>query len=149
LPSSVSIAEPRRVLPTASRKPKGYTHQLVETVLPTRDLADHPGLEHLAELPEVSLIEQVQGGGIGGPAPEVQAERLVQSLSVPPGKGLEIPGTPAAAQDPEHRHQQQKPLRVADPTAVATVRDGLEEADQIIRCGLSGCGRVVFGHWGH
>ena len=92
---------------------------------------------HLAELPEVSLIEQVQEGGIGGPAPGVQAERLVQRLAVPPGKGLEIPGTPAATQDAEHRHQQQKPLRVADPAAIAAIRDGLEEADQVIRCGLS------------
>ena len=91
LPSSVSIAEPRRVLPTVSRKPKAYTHQMVETVLPAWDLADHPGLECLAELLEVGLIEQVQEGGIRGPALEIQAESLVQRLSVPPGKSLQIP----------------------------------------------------------
>jgi hypothetical protein len=143
------MAEPRRVLPTASRKPRGYTHQLVQTVLPTWDLANHPGLQHLAELLQVGLVKQVEEGGVRRPALELQAQRLVQRLSVPPGKGLEIPGTPAATQDPEHRDHQQKPLRVADPTAIATVRDGLEEADQIIQCGLIACSRVVFGHWGH
>jgi dihydroorotate dehydrogenase len=38
----------------------------------------------------VGLVEQVQEGGIGGPTLEVQAERLVQRLSVPLGKGLQI-----------------------------------------------------------
>ena len=76
---------------------------------------------------------------------ELQAQRL----SVSPGKGREIPGTAAATQDPEHRHQRQEPLRVADPTAVTAVRDGLEEADQIIRCGLINCSRTGFGYWGH
>jgi hypothetical protein len=84
-----------------------------------------------------------------GQALEIQAESLVQRLSVPPGKCLEIPGTPAATQDPEHRDQQQEPLRVADPTAVAAIRDGPEEADQIIRRGLIACCREAFGHWGH
>ncbi len=135
LPSSVSMAEPRSVLPTASRKPKGYTHQLVETDGAAWDLADHPGLQHLPELLQMGLIEQVEKGCIRRPTLELQAQRLVQRLSVPPGKRLQIPRTAAAAQDPEHRHQQQEPLGVTHPATVAAVRDGLEEADQIAGAG--------------
>jgi hypothetical protein len=62
---------------------------------------------------------------------------------VPPGEGFQITGTAAPAEDAEHSHQPQEPLRVTDPTPVAAVRDGLEEADQVIRCGLSCCGRGV------
>ena len=68
---------------------------------------------------------------------------------MPPGKGLQITGAAAAAQDPEHRHQQQEPLRVTHPAAVTPIRDGLEKADQVIRCGLINCCRTGIGHWGH
>jgi hypothetical protein len=37
-------------------------------------------------------------------------------------------------------------MRAADPTAVATIRDGFEEADQIIRCGLTDCSREGVEH---
>jgi hypothetical protein len=103
LPSSGSMAEPRRALPTASRKPKGYTHQRVETIGSDRDLAEHSALEHLPERLQLD--------------------------------------------DAEHRHQQQEPPRVRDPTAVAAIRDGLEGAAQIIRWGLIGCGKRGFGDW--
>ena len=66
---------------------------------------------------------------------------------MPPGKGLKITGAPATAQDPGHRHQQQEPLRAAHPTPVAPVRDGLEEADQIARCGLIDSGGAGVVHW--
>ena len=62
---------------------------------------------------------------------EVQAQRLVQRFPVPFGEGLQITGAAAAAQDPEHRHQQQEPLRGAHPAAVAAIGYGLEEADQV------------------
>jgi hypothetical protein len=98
---------------------------------------------------------QVKEGGIRRPALEIEAQGLVQRLTMPPGKGLEITGAAAAAQDPQHRHQQQEPLRVAHPTAVAAnsfgegfaYGDGLEEADQVISSGLIDCGRTGFGHW--
>ena len=130
-------------------------HQLVQTLSSARDLADHPGLEHLAEFLQVGLIEQVKEGGIRRPALEIEAQGLVQRLTMPPGKGLEITGAAAAAQNPQHRHQQQEPLRVAHPTAVAAIGDGLllrrslrlEEVDQVIRCGLINCGGAGFGHW--
>ena len=67
------------------------TDQLLQSRCPAWDLADHPGLEHLAELLQVSLVEQVQERRIRGPALEVQAQRLVQRLSVPLGEGLQIP----------------------------------------------------------
>ncbi len=125
------------------------THQLIQTRCPAWDLADHPGLKHLPELLQVGLIEQVEEGGIGGPALELQAQRLVQCLPMPPGKSLQITGAAAAAQDPKHRDQQQEPLRVTHPAAVSPVRDGLEKTDQVIRCGLINCSRMDFGHWGH
>jgi hypothetical protein len=37
---------------------------LVETVCAAWDLADHPSLEHLTELLQVGLVEQVEEGGI-------------------------------------------------------------------------------------
>jgi len=66
---------------------------------------------------------------------------------MPPCEGLEITGAAAAAQDPKHRHEQQKPLRIAHPTAVAAVGNRLEVADQVISNGLVNCGREGFGHW--
>ena len=96
----------------------------------------------------MSLIEQVQEGGVRRPALEIQAERLVERLPMPPSKGLEITGAPAATQDPKHRHEQQKPLGVAHPTAVAAIRDGLEKADQIIGISLIDCSIGDLGHGG-
>ena len=117
------------------RAPQGFavTHQLVLTLCTVWDLTDHPGLEHLAVASgfceavflQMCLIEQVEEGGIRRPAFEIQAQRLVQLLPMPPGKSLQITGAAAAAQDPQHRHRQQEPLRVTNPTAVATVGDGL------------------------
>jgi hypothetical protein len=66
------------------------TDQLIQSRCPAWDLADHPGLEHLAELLQVSLVEEVGEGGICRPALEIQAQRLVQRLSVPLGEGLQI-----------------------------------------------------------
>lgn len=120
--------------------------QLVQTVGPAWDLAGHPGLEHLPELLQVGLVEQVEEGGIGGPALEIQVQRLVQGLPVPLGESFQIAGATAATEDPEHCQQQQKPLRVTHAAAVAAVGNGFEEADQIVRHGLIDSGRVGFWH---
>jgi len=40
-----------------------------------------------------------------------------------------ISGAAAAAEDPKDRNQQQQPLRVADASALATFRQGLQEGD--------------------
>jgi len=77
----------------------------------------------------VSVIEQVQEGGVRRPTPEIQAQRLVELLPMPLGKRLQITGAPDATQNPEHHHQQQEPLWVAHTTAKASVWDGLEKAD--------------------
>jgi hypothetical protein len=66
------------------------TDQLLQSRCPTWDLADHPGLEHLAELLEMRLLEEVQERRIRRPALEVQAQRLVQHFPVPFGEGLQI-----------------------------------------------------------
>ena len=66
---------------------------------------------------------------------------------MPPSKGFQITGAAAAAQDPQHRHQQQEPLWVAHPTAVAAIGDGLEKADQVISSGLIDCSGAGFGQW--
>ncbi|MCP9842023.1 hypothetical protein KBY93_15570 [Synechococcus sp. J7-Johnson] len=121
-------------------------HQLVKTLGAAWDLADHPGLQHLTELLQMGLVKQVKEGGIRRPALELQAQCLVQRLSVPLGNGLQIARAATATQDPKHRHQEQKPLGVTDPAAVAAVRNGLEEADQVIGSRLIDCGGKGFGH---
>ena len=95
------------------------TDQLIQIRCPAWDLAAHPGLEHLAELLEMRLVEEIQERRIRWPALEIQAQRLVQRFPVPFGEGLQISGAPAVTEDPEHRQQQQLPLRVAHPAAVA------------------------------
>ena len=64
------------------------------------------------------------------------------------GERLEITGAPATAENPEHRHQQQVPLRVTHPPAVTAVGDRLEETDQVDRCVLLICAAKGFGHGG-
>jgi hypothetical protein len=83
----------------------------------------------------MGLIEQVEEGGIRRPALEIQPQRLVERFPVPAGKSLQITGAAAAAQDPQHRHQQQEPLRVTHPTAVATVGIALRK---LIRSSATG-----------
>ena len=48
------------------RAPQGFavTDKLVQPLRTTWDLADQPGLQHLAELLQVRLVEQVEEGGI-------------------------------------------------------------------------------------
>ena len=137
------------VLGLDSRAPQRFAvaDQLVQTVGPAWDLAGHPGLEHLPELLQVGLIEQVEEGGIGGPALEIQVQRLVQGLPVPLGECLQITGATAVTEDAEHRHQQQEPLGITHAAAVAAVGNGFEETDQIDRYVLIDSGRVGFWHW--
>ena len=66
------------------------TDQLIQSRCTTWDLADHQGLQNLAELLQVSLVEWVEEGGICQPALGIQAGRLVQRLSVPLGEDLQI-----------------------------------------------------------
>ena len=87
----------------------------------------------------MSLVEKIDKGGVRRPTLEIQVQRLVERLPMPPSEGLEITGAAAAAQDPKHGHEQQKPLGVAHHPAVAAIRDGLEEADQIIGISLINC----------
>jgi len=85
----------------------------------------------------VSLIEQVEKGGVRRPSLEIQAQRLVEHLPMPPSERLEITGAAAAAQDPQDRNQQQEPLWIAHPTAVATIWDNPE--DHIMGISLIDC----------
>jgi len=66
------------------------TDQLILSRCPTWDLADHPGLEYLAELLELRLVEEIEERRIRRPALEIQAQRLVQRFPVPLGEGLQI-----------------------------------------------------------
>jgi len=61
------------------------------------------------------------------------------------GESLIITVAAAATQDFQHRHEEQEPLRVMNPTPVATIRDGIEKANQILRNTLFGYGGVCFG----
>jgi hypothetical protein len=76
------------------------THQLVHSVGTAWDLADHPGLENLAVASgfceavvlQMGLTKQAGKGGIRQPALNIVAQRLVQLLPMPPGKGLQTTG---------------------------------------------------------
>jgi len=110
------------------------THQLIQIFCPAWYLADHPGLQHLPEFLQMGLVKKIEERGVRRPPLEIEPQGLVQGFPVSFGERLQISGAPAAAQDPQNRHQQQEPLRVTHPAAVAAIRNGLEEADQIIRC---------------
>ena len=125
-PTSVATIEPRRVLPTASRKPKGYAHQLIQTGCTIRDLGQHPDLQLPADFGHIHLQEQIAEGGISGRPPELKPQRLVQRSVMADGKALQIPQALAAAQDPEHRHQEQKPLGEAHPTGHPSLGNRLQ-----------------------
>ena len=49
------------------------------------------------------------------------------------GKALQIPQALAAAQDPKHRNQEQKPLGEAHPAAHPSLGDRLQKSDQVGR----------------
>ena len=63
----------------------------------------------------------------------LKPQRLIQCSVMTECKALKIPQALAAAQDPEHRHQEQKPLRKAHPASHPSVRDRLQETDQVGR----------------
>jgi hypothetical protein len=130
-PTSVVTIEPRRVLPTASRKPKGYAHQLLQTHCAIRDLGDHPDLQLPADFGHIHLQEQIAEGGISGRPPELKPQRLGQRSVMADGKALQIPQALAAAQDPKHRHQEKEPLGEAHPAASPTLGDRLQNTDQV------------------
>ena len=77
------------------------TDQLIQSRCPAWDLADHPGLEHLAERLQVGLVEEVEECRIRRPSLEIQTQRLVQHFPVPFGEGLQITGAPAVTEDAE------------------------------------------------
>ncbi len=82
----------RRGLDRGAFEGLAITDQLIQSRCPTRHLADHPGLEQLAELLEMRLVGQVEERRICWPALEVQAQGLVQRFPVPFGEGLQITG---------------------------------------------------------
>ena len=67
---------------------------------------------------------------------------LAKDPMVAPSKTLQISQAFAAAQDPEHSHQQQVPSGKTYSSPHAGVWNRLEEADQI----EIGCSRIDFGH---
>ena len=75
----------------------------------------------------------------------MRRERI--GLSVGFGKRLEIKGAFTDDQDPEQRHEQQEPLRLAHSRAVAAKGNRVEEADQPFRYDWNACGRAGFGRW--
>jgi len=74
--------------------------------------------------------------------PQLDAEGLAEHAVVTLGKALQIAQALAAAQDPQHLHEQQLPARNAYPAPRAAIGDRLEKADQV----EIGCGRIGFGH---
>jgi hypothetical protein len=141
-PPGVGSIEPRSVLPTATRKPKGYTHQLIEIRCATWDLRDRPVADGCAEGSHVHLLEEVAEGRIRWITPQFDPQSLSEHTVVALCKPLQIAQALAAAQDPQHRHQQQIPGGNAHPAPHAGIRDRLQVADQV----EIGCGRNGFGH---
>ncbi len=124
------------------RAPQGLAiaHQLIQTHCTTWDLGDHPDLQLPADFGHIHLQKQIAEGGISGRPPELKPQRLVQRSVMADGKALQIPQALAAAQDPEHRHQEQKPLGEAHPAAHPSLGDRLQKTDQVGR----GIGRRGF-----
>ena len=91
------------------RAPQGLsiTDQLVEIDCPARDLGDRPVTDCSAQCCHINLVEEVAERGIRWRAAQLQAQRFCKHGVVADGKALQIPQALAAAQDPEHRHQQQ------------------------------------------
>jgi hypothetical protein len=54
---------------------------------------------------------------------------------MPAGKGLRITGAAAAAEDPQHSHQQPKPLRLTHHAAVAAIREAMRKLMRSSRAG--------------
>jgi hypothetical protein len=115
------------------------TDELLEIGCTTWDLCDRPVADGSAESRHVHLVEEVAEGRIGGGTLEFDPQRFGQHAVVADGKTFQIPQALATAQDPEHRHQQQIPGRDADPTPHPSIRNRLEEADQV-EIGCSQCG---------
>jgi len=108
-------------------------HELIKTHRTTWDLGEHPPLQLPADLGHINLQEQIAEGGISGWPPELKTQRLVQRSVMAEGKALQIPQALAATQDPEDRHQEQKPLGEAHPTTHPSLWDRLQKADQVGR----------------
>ena len=115
--------------------PRGLAvpHQLIQTRCTIFTLGEHPDLQLSADLGHIHLQEQIAEGGISGRPLELKPQRLVQCSVMTEGKALKIPQALAAAQDPEHRHQEQKPLGKAHPASHPPLGDRLQETDQVGR----------------
>ena len=123
-------------------KSLAVTDQLVEITRPTWDLGDGPVADRSTESRHIHVLEEVAEGRIGRRSPELKAQSHCEHAVVADRKALQIPQALAAAQDPEHRNQQQVPGRDANAPSHAHVRDRLEIADQI----EIGCSRNALEH---
>ena len=108
-------------------------HQLIQTGCTIRNLGQHPDLQLPADLGHIHLQEQIPECGISGRSPELKPQRLDQRGVMADGKALQIPQALAAAQDPKHRNQEQKPLGEAHPAAHPSLGDRLQKSDQVGR----------------
>ena len=83
------------------------TDQLVEILVLTCDLSEHPLPQQGEQLLKLHPFKQVEEGGITGGLGQLQIEGCAEGLVMALGKTLEIPGAAAATEDAKDRHQQQ------------------------------------------
>ena len=87
-------------------------------------------------------MEEVAERGIRRRPPQLQAECLGQGAVVADGKTLQIPQALAAAEDSQHRHQQQVPGGKTHAASHPRIWDRPQIADQV----EIGCGGGAFKH---
>lgn len=78
--------------------------------------------------------------GIRWRPPELKPQRLVQCPVMADGKALQVPQALAANQDTKHCYQEQKSWKEVHPSPHPSIRDRLQEDDQVGR----GIGRRWF-----
>lgn len=103
------------------------TDQLIKILVLIHDLGDYPLLEQPEELLDLHPLKQVEEGGIAGCFGELQLQSGAEWMVMPFGKALQIPVAAAAAADAQDRHQQQQPLGVTHPSALACFGQRLNE----------------------
>ncbi len=127
-----------------NRSPQGLavTHQLIEIRCATLDLGHRPVTDRRAQRRQVHRMEEVAERGIRWWPPKLDTQRLGEHAVVADGKTLQIPQALTAAQDSEHRHQQQIPSRKLNPARHLRIWDRPQITDQV----EIGCGGSAFKH---
>ena len=105
--------------------------QLLEILVLVSDLSKHPLPGQAKEMLELNPLKSIEKGRITRRFRHLHVQCYGKRLVMALGETLEIPGAAATTEDAHDRHQQQHPLGVAQPTALASFWHGLQKGDQI------------------